>query len=353
MTHTVLFVGGGSAGHIAPSVAVWRALEQMRPDLHAHFVCSPRTADRLFLEGEELPYTTTPFLTGGWTLSFSFWRHLLLAFRLLHTHKPDLIFSTGGRLSIPFGLAAWSQGIPVLLHESDAVSGRANRCLRFLTKEACSGFPQHGYTHTGHPVRPELAQGSKEEGLRITGFSGERPILLIWGASQGAQAINEVTLTLLPQLTALCDVIHITGPGKTADVQQKTGDKPCYWSTEFATNDLPHLFAVTDLAISRAGANSIAELAMNAVPTILVPIQGLAQDHQVRNAETVEKSGGCILLYQKDLENNLYNLVQSLLQHANRRQKMAEAIKTLSTPDAPRLISKIILKYIESTTPEH
>ena len=331
----ILFVGGGSAGHIAPSVAVWRTINAEHPDIRAHFVCSCRQTDLLFLEGEHLPYTITPSPRVGWTFPFLFWKSLFHAFFILHEHKPQLIFSTGGYVGIPLCIAAWTQGIPIILHESDAVMGRANRLIAKIAKYVHYGFP------TGNPVRPHITQGSKEKGFHITGFSGKRPILLVWGGSQGAQAMNEVIVKMLPDLTKLCDIIHITGPGKNHSPRTSS-----YWSTEFATSALPHLFAIAELAVSRSAASSIAELAANGIPALLVPLRGLAQDHQLQNAKLAAMSGGCILLHQDDLEHELCPLVNSLLQNPDRLQEMRASMQTLSASDASGLICKIIFQYI-------
>ncbi|MEK7562854.1 MAG: glycosyltransferase, partial [Patescibacteria group bacterium] len=219
----LLFVGGGTLGHIIPAVAVAREWMKQHPDAAVHFVCSPR-GEAAFLEKENLPHTMLDAPRLSWNFPWKFFLAYQKSQVLLQSLKPDLVFSKGGYVSVPVCLAAKRMKIPIILHESDAVMGRANRLIAKLSTKICLGFPTHDarshhsplttYEFTGNPLRPEITRGSRAEGLRLTGFSGSRPILLIMGGSQGAQAINEWTVRHLEDLTAVCDVIHLTGTGK-------------------------------------------------------------------------------------------------------------------------------------------
>jgi UDP-N-acetylglucosamine--N-acetylmuramyl-(pentapeptide) pyrophosphoryl-undecaprenol N-acetylglucosamine transferase len=259
-----------------------------------------------------------------------------------------MLLGKGGALSIPVCLAAKRRGIPIVLHESDAVVGRANRFLSHFAETVCLGFPsgegrrvkeyRQRTVVTGNPVRPEITRGSREEGLRITGFSGKRPVLLIVGGSQGAQALNEIVVQKLSELATLCDIVHIAGKGKTRGAPQQS-----YFAIEFANEELPHLYALASLAISRAGAGSLSELAANGIPTILVPLRGVAHDHQGVNAERAQESGGCILIEQEGLPRALVPLVRELLADRGRLHALAEKIRTLNRQDAATNIARMLL----------
>ena len=345
--YKILFVGGGSIGHIAPAITVWQKLKESDPSVKAMFVCSKRKDDASFLIKNNLSYIAID----APKLSFSFiWRFpiaLRNAKRIISSTRPDIIFSKGGYVSVPICWAAHKKGIPIILHESDTVSGRANRIVAKWASTICMGFPLEPLPPksevTGNPIRAEVLQGNKEEGQRLTGFSGNKSVLLVIGGSQGAQSINDVIFKLLPQLLDHVDIVHITGEGKGRNIQQKG-----YWSASFVNKELPHIYAITNIALSRAGAGSIGELAANNIPSILVPLRGVGHDHQQRNAEYVKKREGCILLQQDDLEIKLLETVQTLISNKELQQSLSEAMQSIYQADAATNIATVIKKHIAS-----
>jgi UDP-N-acetylglucosamine--N-acetylmuramyl-(pentapeptide) pyrophosphoryl-undecaprenol N-acetylglucosamine transferase len=236
-------------------------------------------------------------------------------------------------------------GIPIILHESDAVGGLANRLVARWATTICSGFApaknEPRIQFTGNPVSASITRGEKERGFALTGFSGTRPILLILGGSQGSLAINEAVVAHLGDLLTLCDIIHITGEGKRI-IQ---GTRHGYWQIPFAFEELPDLYAIANLALSRAGASTLAELAANGIPAILVPLRGVAHDHQEKNARRAEQTGGCVVLEQEDLPSTLVGTVRSLLP-SDVRRKMGESLRTLHAPDAARQIVEVIARSL-------
>lgn len=342
---SILFVGGGSAGHIAPAMAIAEALKENLPELTLSFVCSTRPEDREYLERHG--YTAIPIDAPRFSSTFigKFWRAYRAAHTLLRERNPRLVFSKGGYVSVPVCLAAHRLGIPIILHESDVVGGLANRLVAHWARWILRGFPQ-GHTDartivTGNPIATSITTGSRERGLGITGLSGRKPILLVMGGSQGSQALNEAVVRTLPELLAHCDIIHLTGKGK----ETATGTSTGHWQATFAFEELPHLYAAADLALSRAGASTIAELAANGIPAILVPLRGVAQDHQERNARLAEASGGCRVLEQHRLSSRLLPTVRALLT-PERRKIMGTAIRTLHHPEAARQIAELIARSL-------
>lgn len=342
--HTVLFVGGGSVGHIAPGIAVMESLKLLLPDLHAHFICSERPDDVAFLQAQRVEFTPLPAPRLSMMFPWKFITAYRKSNRLITVLKPTAVFSKGGYVSLPLCIAAAFRGIPIILHESDAVSGYANRLIGYRAKRVCQGFPiAHRSSlstrrYTGNPVRSNITQGSREQGLKLTGLSGKKPILLVIGGSQGAQAINESVIANLSELWRLFDVIHITGRGKnTGNIRQPNTDK--YYSVEFATDTLPHIYACTHIALSRAGAGSIAELAANRIPAILVPLRGVGHDHQYVNAKTVENAGGCIYLEQNSLNTQLLPQLRTMTSDTALLTQIRRNIATFHLPDAASQIA--------------
>jgi UDP-N-acetylglucosamine--N-acetylmuramyl-(pentapeptide) pyrophosphoryl-undecaprenol N-acetylglucosamine transferase len=338
----ILFVGGGSIGHVAPCVAVWRAVQAETKGAAAHFICSERPEDAAFLEKERVDFTA---VRGRRLSVLTFGPAFLRARGIIKRFRPDVVFSKGGALSVPVAYAARAAGVPVVLHESDAVGGRANTLVAKWAKAVCAGFSPKltgakrdaRTTFTGNPVRPEITQGDRQKGLKLCGFAGKKPVLLVLGGSQGAVALNDAVSRHLPELLAYTDIAHLTGVGKAG-----AGETPGYWSAPFAQEELPDLYAAADMALSRAGAGSISELASNGVPAVLVPLEGLAQDHQTRNAEAAAKQGGCVLIRQQDLDARLVEIVRDWAEHAQTRRLAGEMIRGLETPDAAGRIARVL-----------
>ena len=186
---------------------------------------------------------------------------------------PHSVFSKGGFVSVPVVLAAWILRRPVILHESDSRMGIANRFCALFAKEICISFPalkeRYPYAHlTGNPVRTFLLNGNRDKGYQFTKLSPRKPIVLIWGGSQGAQEINEMVFREVEDLTKLFQVIHVKGKGKG-----KGKEKDNYLSFDYIGKELPHIYAITDFVVGRAGANSLAELALMQKPNITIPLK--------------------------------------------------------------------------------
>ncbi|OGJ60678.1 hypothetical protein A3C37_02025 [Candidatus Peribacteria bacterium RIFCSPHIGHO2_02_FULL_53_20] len=371
---TILFAGGGTLGHIIPAVAVARELQKQHPDISVHFVCSPR-GEAAFLEKEHLPHTILDAPRMSWNFPWKFFRAYKQSCALLRSINPSVIFSKGGYIAVPVCIAAHRMKIPIILHESDAVMGRANRLIAKMATHVCLGFPikvascklqksdsatcNLQLSFTGNPLRSEITRGSREAGLRLTGFSGTRPILLIMGGSQGAQAINEWTAAHLQELTSVCDVIHLTGKGRAEGhkdqgprAQADSGMRvdvaplrPCalaYFPLDFAHKELADLYACSDIAMSRAGAGSIAELAGNGIPTILIPLRGVAHDHQVFNAKSLLEREAALLVTQNEMDKKLMNMLKQLIHDPAAREILRSKIREFCIGDSTGQIVNVI-----------
>lgn len=362
----ILFAGGGSIGHVAPSVAVFREVLQLEPGAKGHFICSTSKDDAAFLEKEKVPFTAIIRPRLSLQLPYQLYRAARASKEVIVSFRPNVIFAKGGSITVPVANAAAKLGIPLVLHESDAVSGKANRMISKTAQVICTGFPpqendksfgrkkrgspeSERIIYTGNPVRPEIAAGSAEKAYRLTGFTGRRPVLLVYGGSQGAQALNHIVWDKLTDLLELCDIIHITGRGKEGEKREVPG----YYQRAFAHDDLPHFYAITDIAISRAGAGSISELATCGIPSILTPLRGVAHDHQLINATVAAKTGGCLLVDQKELRKSVVATVRDLLQYPHRREEMSRLIGRLAVPDAASHIAQILLDLGHRSEHQH
>ncbi len=335
----ILFVGGLSAGHLSPLLAVHEEVMRHAP-ADCLFACSKKESDAAFLRKNAVDFVQITHPTRSLSAPLQFVKGLSEAKGIISDFEPDVIFSKGGAVSLPLCLAAWMRRVPIVLHESDSVMGMSNRLISRMAT-VCSGFGLPGTLKTGNPIRHMVTQGKKEEGLKITGFDGSRPVLLVMGGSQGAQALNEAVTKNLDALLEECDVIHLTGEGKGSDLQKKG-----YFALPFAHLELPHLYACTTMALSRSGAGSMSELAAWNIPTIFVPIEGLAQNHQVRNAEEAAKKSACVILPQAKLMSDLVATVHGLAQDKAKQSKLGTALHSMLVPDAARLVSEVLFKVI-------
>lgn len=329
----MLFVGGGSLGHIVPSIAVWEALQDERGNLHAYFVCSPSTLDTDFLEKHQLPFGTINAPRLGLSFLWKFWKAARQSKEIIKAVQPSVVFSKGGYVSVPICYAAKKAGIPIVLHESDAVVGRANKLIADLATKTCHGAP----------VRKCVTEGSEKTGYELTGFNKDKPILLIIGGSQGARDVNQAVTDQLDTLLEEFQIIHITGHGK-----QTTAPKAGYYAVEFADAELPHLYAIATVAISRAGAGATAELAANGIPTVLVPLRGVGHDHQQKNAEALSQSSLFTVLQQSELSSKLTPTLRAM---SNINDQSASTKKP--TKNAAQEIAKIVLEVLDSSNRPH
>lgn len=351
--NTILFVGGGSLGHVTPSIAVADAVRAKEPDTQCVFAVSPRPDETALVResGYECHVLSAPKFPRGityryFTFPFSFLFSLTSALALLMAIRPQTVFAKGGFISVPVALVAWCIRIPIVLHTSDSVPNVSDRILMRIAKRVCTGFPlgelSTPHLHTGNPVRSFITHGSRAEGMKITGLPGTRPVLLVIGGSQGSMALNQATVSQLDALTSVVDVIHLTGAGKQQPVSHAG-----YWSRPEVTMELPHLYALADIVLTRAGAGTLSELASLSKMVIVTPLTGVAHDHQRLNAEYLVDAGAAYYLEQEQLPM-LSGVVSSLLEDSQMRASMGSALATCFPSDAAGRVADVLL---DASTP--
>ncbi len=215
-------------------------------------------------------------------------------FKLLRL-RPKVVFSKGGFVGFPVVFAAWLIGIPVITHESDAIPGLATRLSAPFVKkillgyeEAAEGLDRHKHKleFTGNPVRLSLFDGDVERGKKWTSFSGDKPVLLVMGGSSGSTQLNEHFEEEKEKLTEVYDVVHLTGTLQRSGSAYKKNKH--YFALPFAGEGMKDLYALTSVAISRAGANSLAELEALQIPALLFPLgRHASRGDQKANAEAL------------------------------------------------------------------
>lgn len=307
----IVMTGGGTAGHVTPNIALFPALKEAGYEIS--YIGSYAGMEKNLIEAHNIPYYG---ISSGklrryldlknFSDPFKVIKGYGQAIHLLRKIKPDIVFSKGGFVSVPVVLAAKTCHIPAIIHESDITPGLANKIAIRGAKKVCCNFPEtlqylpeRKRALTGSPIRRELFTGHPEKGMELCHFPDhQKPVILIIGGSSGAKIINDAVRSILPELTKSFYIIHLCGKGN----YDNTINNPSYAQFEYANEELPDLFALTDLAISRAGANSICELLALRKPNILIPLSAAAsRGDQILNAKSFKRQGFSYVIAEEEL----------------------------------------------------
>lgn len=346
MKKEIYIVAGGSGGHITPALAVASQFKKEQ----ILFICSRADLDKKIIADAGYEYQTIfsgklrrYFSWQNFTDFFSFLWGFWQSFFFLLFKRPKVIFSKGGFVSLPVGLAAFLLQIPLILHESDAQMGLANRILAKVAKKVLTAMPSEKYLHVGTPVRTEIVRAKTEEGEKFLNFKNpKKPMILVIGGSQGALFINKKIAKISHKLEKIANLVIITGAQKKDFKNSDSLRAYEYLSKEFGS-----VLKSADLVVSRAGANSIAEIAALKKPVILIPLPSAANDHQDKNARFLADKNAAIYLPQAGLqEQKLFKLIESLLADDNQRKKLSVGISGFFEPKAGKKIAREIREYL-------
>ena len=294
----IVLTGGGTAGHVTPNIALIPSLKELGFDIQ--YIGSYTGIEKTLMEDIGIPYHGISsgklrryFSLKNFTDPFRVIRGFFEARKLIKELKPDVVFSKGGFVSVPVVLAAGRAKVPAVIHESDMTPGLANRlCFRSARRICCnfpetmSLLPKDKAVLSGSPIRRELLEGDIDKGRAFTGFTDDKPVIMVIGGSLGAANVNKAVRNVLPELTKKYNVIHLTGKGKSDDT---FNDTPGYRQYEYISDELKDLFALSDIVISRAGANAICELLALKKPNLLIPLPSASsRGDQLLNARSLK-----------------------------------------------------------------
>ncbi|MFR2776561.1 MAG: undecaprenyldiphospho-muramoylpentapeptide beta-N-acetylglucosaminyltransferase [Anaerostipes sp.] len=342
----IILTGGGTAGHVTPNMALVPTLIDEGYDIS--YIGSYNGMEKKLIEDIGIPYYGISsgklrryFDIKNFSDPFRVIKGFFEAKTLLKKLKPDVVFSKGGFVTVPVVMAAKKLHIPVIIHESDMTPGLANKLSIPSASKVCCNFPET-IKHlpegkavlTGSPIREELFQGDRREGLRLCEFTEDKPVLLIIGGSLGSVAINNAIRNNLDALLEKYQIIHLCGRN---NLDQRLLEKKGYQQFEYVKKELKHYFACADVVVSRAGANAICELLALRKPNILIPL-GLdaSRGDQILNAKSFEKQGYSYVIQEKDVTGDtLLNAVNTVFDHrqdyiqAMNQSKLANPIETI------------------------
>ncbi|MDO4307983.1 MAG: undecaprenyldiphospho-muramoylpentapeptide beta-N-acetylglucosaminyltransferase [Eubacteriales bacterium] len=349
MKHIVL-TGGGTAGHVTPNIALIPTLQEKGYTIS--YIGSYEGIEKKLIEEMGIPYYGISsgklrryFDLKNFSDPFRVLKGFSEAKKLLKQLKPDVVFSKGGFVTVPVVVAAKRCKIPAIIHESDMTPGLANKlCIPSAAKVCCNfpetvkSLPENKAVLTGTPIRQELMNGNKEAARTFCGFYDQKPVLMVIGGSLGAASVNENIRKILPELLKEFQVIHLCGKGK---MDESLCNTEGYVQYEYIKQELPDLFALADVVISRAGANAICELHALHKPNLLIPLSAKAsRGDQILNARSFERQGFSMVLEEEEItETTLLNTIKEL--YAN-RQTFIDTMAGSSEMDSIRQITSLI-----------
>jgi UDP-N-acetylglucosamine--N-acetylmuramyl-(pentapeptide) pyrophosphoryl-undecaprenol N-acetylglucosamine transferase len=356
----IIFTGGGTAGHVFPGLAVARLLKE-KLSCTLFWIGKASGMERDIVRSAGIPFLPIP--AGKLRRYFSLWNFIdffmflagiFCSFAYLLLNRPALVFSKGGFVSVPPVIAAKLLKIPCITHESDYDPGLATKMNAYFShrvltsfKQSISYFPKsmrHKIIYSGNPVRSEILKGNARSGRSLVSCPPERKLILILGGSQGSVRINNFIDLIIKKLVKKYVIVHQTGE-KNIRTHKKLEH---YHPFPFLKAELPHILAAADLVISRAGANTLCELAATGTPSLLIPLGTTgSRGDQLRNAGIFKAAGASVVIPEESVSaQNLLETISHLLDNDAALKKMSRSARNIGMPEASENIVRIIIEII-------
>ena len=362
MLKRIVFTGGGSAGHVVPNLELIQNF--LKKGWEVFYIGSEAGVEKTLVSQRGIPYQA---IASGKLRRYFSWQNFIDPFRILlgivqayiHLHKikPRILFSKGGFVAFPVVFAAWLHKIPIVAHESDLTPGLANKLSFPFASKICLTFPeakdffktQEKLVVTGTPIRETLLQGDRKEGITLCGFTSEKPCLMVIGGGSGSARLNHVLRQALLALLDDFNIIHLCGVGK---IEPALADLNGYKQFEYVDQKIEHLFAASDLIVSRSGANSVYEILSLKKPHLFVPLPSKAsRGEQIKNAEFFVERGLSQCIFEENL--NPETLIQIVTRiwanHDKIKQKLANYPVHSGTATITQLIETIVTEESNRT----
>lgn len=349
----IILTGGGTAGHVTPNIALIPKLQELGFDIQ--YIGSYSGIEKELIESLDIPYHGIAsgklrryFSAQNFTDPFRVLKGFSEANKIIKMLQPDIIFSKGGFVSVPVVVAGRRNKIPVIIHESDMTPGLANKLASPSATKICCNFPEtltllpsDKAVLTGSPIRQELLTGNKTAALEMCGFTADKPVILVIGGSLGSITVNNAIRLALPELLERFQIVHLCGKDK---IDNSLSGLKGYAQFEYIKGELCDIFAMSDLVISRAGANAICELLALRIPNLLIPLSAHAsRGDQILNAHSFEAQGFSMVLEEDDLtKESLLESVNALFENRN---TYIEAMRSSNQQDSINTIIGLIEEY--------
>ena len=371
-----MIAAGGTGGHVYPALAVVEVLQDEHPDFPINFVGTVGGFERPLVEKSGVNFNTYDEVQAGpihgvnpirmASSLFKLGMGAIKSFGLLRRHKPDVILSTGGWVSLPVALVSWILRIPMVIFLPDIEPGLTIKVLRLLARKVAITVPEseryfrQGQTVvTGYALRKEMLLQAQnfdhEQAIAHFGLDSSKKTVLVFGGSRGARAINIGFINILPDLLGEgVQVLHITG---TLDaercVQQvdSLGNVPTldhYHAYAYLHEDMAMAMGVADVVVCRAGASTLAEFPLFGLPAILIPL-AYSWRYQQINADYLAEKGMAIHLDENDMNEKLLDHLQAVLHTPDKLDTMRERAFALARSDGAKNIADLLIQLAEKT----
>ena len=360
----ILFAGGGTAGHINPALSIANYIKDREKDFDALFIGTEHGLERKLVpaSGYKIKYIDVcgfnrKNLLKNVSVLIKLQKSKRETVKILKEFAPDWVVCTGGYVSGPVMLAAKKLGIPSLIHEQNVYPGLTVKGSERYAEYVAVSFSEtvehlkfkDKCVVTGNPVRPEILNADKEKAREKLGLS-ERPFVLVFGGSLGAQKINETMLGLFKMLDGdNMDILFGTGDRNYAEIAEKI--KSCGINLPEGVKVVPYInnmsdaMAAADIVVSRAGAITVSEIAVLKKPSILIPSPNVVRNHQEQNAREFERIGAATVITEDCLTpEKLYATLKEMLSDRKALEKMGENAGKLAKSDALSEIYALIKK---------
>jgi len=364
------FAGGGTGGHIYPSIAVAEQIVKFEPTAKIHFFISERSIDEQILSKTGLEHTALP------ARGFSIWPGKLIGFctsflksygiakrAIAKSEKPTVI-GVGGFVAAPVCLAAHKLKMPIVLLNVDIVPGRANKIIGRWADEIFVQFEDTRQYFTkrkasvnvvGCPLRSGFGNPEPGKVRSELGLDENKKTLLVTGASSGSENINKAVCSLLEKLNVFVDdwqIVHLTGAGNYDKVRQMYSEAKIGHKVLSYFDDMPSLLAAADLVVGRSGAVGVAEYAAASVPSICIPYPYHKDRHQYLNAGKLVQAGAAVIVDDLPDEKKgsewLWEELEELMKNEKKLEEMRQACKSIARLDASLKIAEKLLKIADS-----
>lgn len=384
----ILAVGGGSGGHVTPVVAVLRELRSRDSNTEIRFWCDHHFASQaqsiMSHLDETIPVET--IISGKLRRyhNLSIVRQLLRPISIVLPNirdvflvgmgiiqslvklifwRPDVVFTKGGYVCLPVGVAAWLLRIPLVIHDSDAHPGLTNRILARWAKRIATGAPLEYYPypkqisrHVGIPISAEFIPFSSDEryvAKQQLGVAPDKPLIVITGGGLGARRINDAVTTTLEELLSLGTIVLISGTLQYDELKAVTPQTDTRFQLHaFISQNMARMMGAADIVVARAGATTILELAALAKPTVLIPNGYLTGGHQLKNAAVYAEKDAVVVIDEHDLDHDHLVLARSLerlLAEPHRMEELGAHLGAFARPQAASEMADMIIEAVKPT----
>jgi UDP-N-acetylglucosamine--N-acetylmuramyl-(pentapeptide) pyrophosphoryl-undecaprenol N-acetylglucosamine transferase len=353
----IVITGGGSAGHVTPNLALIPRLKEL--GFEVYYAGQKTGIEQRIISTTDVPYYG---ISAGKLRRYFDLRNILDIFRIvlgivqsfiiIKKIKPDILFSKGGFVACPLVWACWILRVPVVIHESDITPGLANRLSAPCACHICVSFPDtlqalpaRKATHTGIPIREVLIKGEKAKGKKICGFTDSKPIVLVIGGSLGAEYVNRIVRNSLNRLLLKFNVCHLCGRGRVDPaLQGRSG----YVQFEYLNKEMPHVYAMADITVSRAGATTLFEILELKKPNVLIPLsKKVSRGDQILNAESFRSQGFSHVIMEQDMDEK--TLVEGIEKVYANRSTQITAMRMAGSLNAIERVVTVIRDCITQT----